>query len=643
MPARADGKHDSGITVSVRGPDGVAKCASPSGTWNGAGIVACAAAAAAGSHVLAGPNAVMRSTLDGWGAEWLPVPAVAAVIGATAAWLAASLLPDLGDDALFAAEDAILGTTECDWRHEWTSIRADDSDWNIHSVRFQLAGLERDADLHVVIVHGHSSGAALFHCLADPVIRGLAAPGVLESGGCAAIHLLDMPGWGRSPAPESFQAIRDPVSAVDSSVAMLHGWIAARGLTGSKRVVLLGHSIGGLVALHYATKHPEDLRQLILADPAGLVPSAPTGLGWTLVMRYCPPQLVARTAGRLVFGAFLFLYSVVFGENPRFPSYYFTLAYATTTRGRADVVWASAVEHERGWTGVHWRYPALTELLHADVPMSLLWGSSDALFPVAHAALVHRLRPDSDVYVIDAAGHNPAHNDLPATVAAVVDAVASFHSRRHRIGRTPDAGRGSAVLLPVPPAEGAVVSTPSGSRVRVSAMPGSLSALAHLPPLAEPLPASAPAAAPAPHNPRAPAPIGLAPSLRRRHTARAGWRRAMRAAGSGRCAGCGRAVRLQGHRFGCECGSWTFVSHASVGAHADSRRGLAEFLTSLYESCDFNARTARYLGPVGAPLPDGGGADSEDSSGSDEDVEEVVELDEIRPERGHVFLLTSAL
>ncbi len=465
-----------GISSSVRGPPGVPECRSPAPVWDAVGAVAMAAAAAALVTAVPALAALVSGLLAAVGCAWVP----AAVAAATAAGLLSAaaftlLVPELGDDALMQAEAAILADTKSDWRHEWSEFEEDGLAWQVHSVRAEAdAALPDDASaVHIVVVHGHSSGSALFQCVVDDVITGLGAPGVLHKGQRAVVHLLDMPGWGRSPAPPAFAALREQHAIVSASASMLRGWLRLRGLHGQGRVVLLGHSVGGLIALRYALRHPSDLRQLILADPAGLVPSAAHTVGWTLLMRFMPPQLVARTFGRIVFAPFMAFYGSTMEEDHRFPAYYYTLAYCTTTRGRADVIWASCVAHDWSLTRVRWRSPAVAELLEAEVPLSLVWGSSDQLFPATHAAMVHSLRPDADVYVIDEAGHNPAHNDSAATAAAIVDAVAAFNGERPHLGDVAsDGGVDGApgvkaaaplrpsLLLPAPPLAAGTGATP---------------------------------------------------------------------------------------------------------------------------------------------------------------------------------------
>jgi len=41
------------------------------------------------------------------------------------------------------------------------------------------------------------------------------------------------------------------------------------------------------------------------------------------------------------------------------------------------------------------------------VPVQLIWGDNDPLFPLAHAANAHRLIPRSRLAVLEGAGHTP--------------------------------------------------------------------------------------------------------------------------------------------------------------------------------------------------------------------------------------------
>lgn len=76
----------------------------------------------------------------------------------------------------------------------------------------------------------------------------------------AAIYLLDLPGFGGSPAPQKSFTVGDYAEIVK-------GFIEKLALTG---VVLTGHSFGGRVAIKLSVVYPSLIEKLVLVDAAGL-------------------------------------------------------------------------------------------------------------------------------------------------------------------------------------------------------------------------------------------------------------------------------------------------------------------------------------------------------------------------------------
>ena len=69
---------------------------------------------------------------------------------------------------------------------------------------------------------------------------------------------LDLLGFGRSPKPKVGYTYEDHIAAVDDTVRQL-------GI--KKPFILLGHSMGGLIALRYATIYPDGIAKLLLFNP----------------------------------------------------------------------------------------------------------------------------------------------------------------------------------------------------------------------------------------------------------------------------------------------------------------------------------------------------------------------------------------
>src|ERR1041385_6837350 len=108
----------------------------------------------------------------------------------------------------------------------------------------------------VAMVHGIGEHSARYSALASDLVRSRFT--------CVS---LDLPGHGEAAGPRgdfpSWARIRDQVVP-----AM---FTAARGLPDqppSLPVILLGHSMGGVIALDYALAHPEPIIALVLSAPA---------------------------------------------------------------------------------------------------------------------------------------------------------------------------------------------------------------------------------------------------------------------------------------------------------------------------------------------------------------------------------------
>jgi pimeloyl-ACP methyl ester carboxylesterase len=133
---------------------------------------------------------------------------------------------------------------------------------------------------------------------------------------------------------------------------------------------IVGHSMGGQVAVLFACEHPGLIRALILIAPAGL----PLGAGLLGI---------ARSA----FGSRM-------GGDPRFTP----IVVAGSLRAGPRILW-QAVQQIRG---VDIR-PHLASLT---VPTLILWGEKDRLLPVAGAATLAAAITGAEVRTVPGANHN---------------------------------------------------------------------------------------------------------------------------------------------------------------------------------------------------------------------------------------------
>ena len=297
-------------------------------------------------------------------------------------------LPPTNPSALESAEAGALRDVPFPLEHVWTPLTTKGGvEWRIHSVCVRAAPSRGPRLAPLVVLHGHSSGSAHWE-----VLLRLVAPHT-------DVWLIDLPGWGRSAAPrELLEAPRGEGSStriMQLLVDMLEGWLRARGLFGG--AALLGHSMGGHLAASFAAAHPGALSQLLLASPVGLLPMSPGWVSWraTAVFYAAPPQRVVRLCGRVAGFFFAALLRAVYPEdNPRFPPYYFQMAWNTYTTGAADGVFSSLFQWRRGGRAL-WSRPVLPLLMEgeaAEVPVALLWGTEEEMMSPVFAAQLHRLR-----------------------------------------------------------------------------------------------------------------------------------------------------------------------------------------------------------------------------------------------------------
>lgn len=151
---------------------------------------------------------------------------------------------------------------------------------------FSVERVGEDADQHLVMLHGYGAGLGFFYKNFEPLSR---------LGGWQ-LHALDLLGMGRSTRPsfrikakEREDAIRE---AEDWFVDALEEWRVKRNI---ERFTLLGHSLGGYIAVNYALKYPGRINKLILASPVG-IPEDPYAVTSELPQKQDQATIAASSA-----------------------------------------------------------------------------------------------------------------------------------------------------------------------------------------------------------------------------------------------------------------------------------------------------------------------------------------------------------
>lgn len=235
----------------------------------------------------------------------------------------------------------------------------------------------------LLLIHGMAGRAENWHSVIEPL--------ALRSRVIAP----DFPGHGRS-AP----------GGGDYSLGSLASGLRDLMLTlGHERATLVGHSLGGGVAMQFTYQFPEMVERLVLVSSGGLGPDV-------------SPILRAAALP----GADLFIAATA-GVGQRAGSLLGRGLGALGLRPSADVAevargYASLADPERrkaflatlravvGTEGQ--RVAALDRLYLAEaLPLLIIWGDRDPIIPVSHAEEAHREFPNSRLEVLEGVGHVP--------------------------------------------------------------------------------------------------------------------------------------------------------------------------------------------------------------------------------------------
>lgn len=143
------------------------------------------------------------------------------------------------------------------WNSQMVELSGKDRALN----EFSVERLGEHVDNNLVMLHGYGAGLGFFYRNFESISR---AEGW-------KVYALDLLGMGRSSRPNFKIHAKDHEGKIAEAeswfVDALEEWRIQRGL---EQFTLLGHSLGGYLAVAYALKYPGHLNKLILASPVGI-------------------------------------------------------------------------------------------------------------------------------------------------------------------------------------------------------------------------------------------------------------------------------------------------------------------------------------------------------------------------------------
>jgi pimeloyl-ACP methyl ester carboxylesterase len=195
------------------------------------------------------------------------------------------------------------------------------------------------------------------------------------------VHVPELVGFGRSRG-----GWRQP--RIEQLAELMRAWMRAQGVT---RAHLVGHSMGGQIALHIAADPAAELRTLTLVSASGI-----------------PRPMTVRAAARLVAGALPPRHWGAAGFLP-------TIALDALRSGPRRLALA----------GMHLLEDDVRPLLpRVRIPVLVVWGALDPLLPLANADVLVRGLPDARLVVFADAAHNPMADEPTAFNRVLSDFLA---------------------------------------------------------------------------------------------------------------------------------------------------------------------------------------------------------------------------
>jgi pimeloyl-ACP methyl ester carboxylesterase len=211
---------------------------------------------------------------------------------------------------------------------------------------------------------------------------------------------------------------------------------------GKERGTIVGHSLGGGVAMQFAYQYPERCERLVLVSSGGLgrevhvmlraavLPGAEFVLPWLAAGASRGIGAAVKAMGKIGFRE-----SADLGETWR--------SFVSLVQPEARRAFLQTV---RGVIDVGGQHVSATDKLYlaSELPTLIVWGERDPLIPVRHAYQAHELVPGSRLEIFPGAGHYPYLDDPERFARLLLDFIrttkaAPFNAHemrnRLRVGR----------------------------------------------------------------------------------------------------------------------------------------------------------------------------------------------------------------
>jgi len=267
-----------------------------------------------------------------------------------------------------------------------------------HRIAYRKAG----SGPALVLIHGITSSSATWERVMPYLARHF------------TVIAPDLVGHGESDKPRGDYSLGAHASSIRDLLLVL----------GHERASIVGHSLGGGIAMQFAYQFPERCERLALVDTGGLgrdvnvLLRAATLPGAEFVL----PLLAATRlldAGRLAVGVLRSL-----GLRARTDVEEMARGHATLSDAEARAAFVHTLRSVVEPGGQ--RVDASNRLyLSAHIPFLLVWGEHDSIIPIAHGRAAHEQVTQSRLEVFANSGHFPQLDEPHRFIDVLVDFVES--------------------------------------------------------------------------------------------------------------------------------------------------------------------------------------------------------------------------
>jgi len=288
-----------------------------------------------------------------------------------------------------------------------------------------------DLQMQYLVVHGHRR--AYIRCGKGPALLLLHGLGCDSTTWLPVIPRLakrftviapDLLGHGRSGKPRADYSLGGYANGMRDLMTVL----------GIDRATVVGHSLGGGVAMQFAYQFPERTERLALVAPGGFGPD----VSWAIRALTLPGAgtVIGAVSRRPLRPA---VSGVLRGlARTGLPHTRDLGEVAGIYENLADPAARAAIRHVIRAV-VDWRGQVVTmtdrAYLTRLMPMCVVWGEDDDVIPADHAASAEAYAPGAQVHVLPHAAHFP-HRDHPDRFAKILcDFVASTRPAVYRRDR----------------------------------------------------------------------------------------------------------------------------------------------------------------------------------------------------------------